>query len=88
MKNRGDLFNALSVHDPRNKCSDLGTVLVRRCAAFEQPDRICIVNGALDSSDKRLMRRFHSPILPVLDDGLGVSRGIDWTPEPGAGRRA
>jgi hypothetical protein len=37
MKHRGDLADALSVPDSRNDRSDLGTVFVRRRAAFEQP---------------------------------------------------
>jgi hypothetical protein len=57
-KHRSSLVNALSVDDSRNNRSDLGTVLVRGCAAFEQPDRICVIDRALDGCDEALKTRF------------------------------
>jgi hypothetical protein len=59
MKHRGYLVDALSVPDPRNDRSDLGTVFVRWGAAFEQADRICVLDRPFDGCDEGLVAPFH-----------------------------
>ena len=52
MKHLSDLVGALTFHDPRNDRSDLAAVFVRRRAAFEQTDRICVIDRRLDGCEE------------------------------------
>jgi len=58
MKNRSDLVGALNVHDPRDDRANLAAVFVRGRAAFEQTDRICVIDRALDGRDEGQVTRF------------------------------
>src|SRR5262249_51793613 len=52
MEHRSDLVDALKVHDSRNDRSDLAAIFLRGRAAFEQTDRICLIDRPLDSCDE------------------------------------